>query len=81
MTLTTESAVKHAASITNLRDFGELLANPERIDAIVPSGNLIDGEPVAEHSVAFVHRSGRVITIVGEDSWPLWNACKRGCER
>lgn len=81
MTFTTEAAVKHAVSITDLRDLGELLANPERIDAIVPGGNLIDGEPVAEHSVALVHRSGRVITILGEDAWPLWNACKRGCER
>lgn len=71
--------VEESAAMTDLRDFGELLANPAAIDAVVRGGNLIDGEPVEEHAVAIVLRSGKTVVINGEnESRELFHAMKRG---
>lgn len=72
--------VKESASLTDLHDFGgDLLANPAAIDAVVRGGNLIDGEPIEEHAVAVVLRSGKVVVINGDnESRELFHAMKRG---
>ncbi len=74
-------ATEQSAADAYLQEFGELLINPSRIDAVVPGPVLIDGEPIDEGHCAVIV-SGKVITVLGRnEAMSLYHAAKRGCIR
>lgn len=73
---------EESASLTDLHDFGEFLADPSRIDAVVKGPAVINGEPVEEEACAVVLRSGVVVNVLGRnESAALFRAFRVGVAR